>query len=184
MDDYKLCDCFWGCVMFFVYMFLGKVVVFGGCVFSMENKKFVKYVNFFELEIYYKSNELYGIYFVKQVIVKQDCCFFVEGYMDVILMYQLGVENVVVLFGIFFILGQIWLIYCFINNIMVFYDGDMVGIKVFIWGIDMLFEEGMNIKVCFLFDGDDLDFFVWKYNVMEFQNFIQEYEMDFICFKV
>ena len=182
-DDHKLRDRFWGRVMFPVHTLSGKVVAFGGRVLSTENKKLAKYVNSPESEIYHKSNELYGIYFAKQAIVKQDRCFLVEGYTDVISMHQSGVENVVASSGTSLTPGQIRLIHRFTNNITVFYDGDMAGIKASIRGIDMLLEEGMNIKVCLLPDGDDPDSFARKHNATEFQNFIQEHETDFIRFK-
>lgn len=156
-DDHKLRDRFWGRVMFPVHTLSGKVVAFGGRVLSTENKKLAKYVNSPESEIYHKSNELYGIYFAKQAIVKQDRCFLVEGYTDVISMHQSGVENVVASSGTSLTPGQIRLIHRFTNNITVLYDGDMAGIKASIRGIDMLLEEGMNIKVCLLPDGDDPD---------------------------
>lgn len=182
-DDHKLRDRFWGRVMFPVHTLSGKVVAFGGRVLSTENKKLAKYVNSPESEIYHKSNELYGIYFAKQTIVKQDRCFLVEGYTDVISMHQSGVENVVASSGTSLTPGQIRLIHRFTNNITVLYDGDMAGIKASIRGIDMLLEEGMNIKVCLLPDGDDPDSFARKHNATEFQNFIQEHETDFIRFK-
>ena len=182
-DDHKLRDRFWGRVMFPVHTLSGKVVAFGGRVLSTENKKLAKYVNSPESEIYHKSNELYGIYFAKQAIVKQDRCFLVEGYTDVISMHQSGVENVVASSGTSLTPGQIRLIHRFTNNITVLYDGDMAGIKASIRGIDMLLEEGMNIKVCLLPDGDDPDSFTRKHNATEFQNFIQEHETDFIRFK-
>ncbi|MFK2286402.1 DNA primase [Bacteroides fragilis] len=182
-DDHKLHDRFWGRVMFPVHTLSGKVVAFGGRVLSTENKKLAKYVNSPESEIYHKSNELYGIYFAKQAIVKQDRCFLVEGYTDVISMHQSGVENVVASSGTSLTPGQIRLIHRFTNNITVLYDGDMAGIKASIRGIDMLLEEGMNIKVCLLPDGDDPDSFARKHNATEFQNFIQEHETDFIRFK-
>ena len=182
-DDHKLRDRFWGRVMFPVHTLSGKVVAFGGRVLSTENKKLAKYVNSPESEIYHKSNELYGIYFAKQAIVKQDRCFLVEGYTDVISMHQSGVENVVASSGTSLTPGQIRLIHRLTNNITVLYDGDMAGIKASIRGIDMLLEEGMNIKVCLLPDGDDPDSFARKHNATEFQNFIQEHETDFIRFK-
>ena len=182
-DDHKLRDRFWGRVMFPVHTLSGKVVAFGGRVLSTENKKLAKYVNSPESEIYHKSNELYGIYFAKQAIVKQDRCFLVEGYTDVISMHQSGVENVVASSGTSLTPGQIRLIHRGTNNITVLYDGDMAGIKASIRGIDMLLEEGMNIKVCLLPDGDDPDSFARKHNATEFQNFIQEHETDFIRFK-
>ena len=183
-DDHKLRDRFWGRVIFPVHTLSGKVVAFGGRVLASATKGVkVKYVNSPESEIYHKSNELYGIYFAKQAIVKQDRCFLVEGYTDVISMHQSGVENVVASSGTSLTPGQIRLIHRFTNNITVLYDGDMAGIKASIRGIDMLLEEGMNIKVCLLPDGDDPDSFARKHNATEFQNFIQEHETDFIRFK-
>ena len=143
----------------------------------------VKYVNSPESEIYHKSNELYGIYFAKQAIVKQDRCFLVEGYTDVISMHQSGIENVVASSGTALTPGQIRMIHRFTNNMTVLYDGDAAGIKASIRGIDMLLEEGMNVKVCLLPDGDDPDSFARKHNATEFQAFIQENETDFIRFK-
>lgn len=143
----------------------------------------MKYVNSPESAIYHKSNELYGIYFAKQAIVKQDRCFLVEGYTDVISMHQSGIENVVASSGTALTPGQIRLIHRFTNNMTVLYDGDAAGIKASIRGIDMLLEEGMNIKVCLLPDGDDPDSFARKHNSTEFQQFIQEHETDFIRFK-
>ncbi len=182
-DDHRMRDRFWGRVMFPVHSLSGKVVAFGGRVLSTENKKLAKYVNSPESEIYHKSNELYGIYFAKQAIVKQDCCFLVEGYTDVISMHQSGVENVVSSSGTSLTPGQIRLIHRFTNNIVVLYDGDMAGIKASIRGIDMLLEEGMNIKVVLLPDGDDPDSFARKHNSTDFQAYIAEHETDFIRFK-
>ena len=183
-DDHRLRDRFWGRVIFPVHTLSGKVVAFGGRVLASATKGVkVKYVNSPESEIYHKSNELYGIYFAKQAIVKQDHCFLVEGYTDVISMHQSGIENVVASSGTALTPGQIRLIHRFTNNMTVLYDGDAAGIKASIRGIDMLLEEGMNIKVCLLPDGDDPDSFARKHNATEFQNFIQEHETDFIRFK-
>ena len=183
-DDHRLRDRFWGRVIFPVHTLSGKVVAFGGRVLSTATKGVkVKYVNSPESEIYHKSNELYGIYFAKQAIVKQDRCFLVEGYTDVISMHQSGIENVVASSGTALTPGQIRLIHRFTNNITVLYDGDVAGIKASIRGIDMLLEEGMNIKVCLLPDGDDPDSFARKHNSEEFQAFIREHEKDFIRFK-
>ena len=183
-DDHRLRDRFWGRVIFPVHTLSGKVVAFGGRVLASATKGVkVKYVNSPESEIYHKSNELYGIYFAKQAIVKQDRCFLVEGYTDVISMHQSGIENVVASSGTALTPGQIRMIHRFTNNMTVLYDGDAAGIKASIRGIDMLLEEGMNIKVCLLPDGDDPDSFARKHNSAEFQAFISEHETDFIRFK-
>ena len=182
-DDHRLRDRFWGRVIFPVHTLSGKVVAFGGRVLSSAKGVKVKYVNSPESEIYHKSSELYGIYFAKQAIVKQDRCFLVEGYTDVISMHQSGVENVVASSGTALTPGQIKLIHRFTNNITVLYDGDVAGIKASLRGIDMLLEEGMNIKVCLLPDGEDPDSFARKHNATEFQKFIQDNETDFIRFK-
>ncbi len=181
-DDGQLRDRFWGRVMFPVHTLSGKVVAFGGRVLKTDGKV-AKYVNSPESEIYHKSRELYGIYFAKQAIVKQDKCFLVEGYTDVISMHQAGVENVVASSGTSLTSGQIRMIHRFTNNITVLYDGDMAGIKASIRGIDMLLEEGMNIKVMLLPDGDDPDSFARKHNATEFQEYIAAHEVDFIRFK-
>jgi len=175
-------DRFRGRVMFPVHTISGKVVAFGGRTLKKDEKT-AKYVNSPESEVYHKSNELYGIYFGKQPIVKADRCFLVEGYTDVISMHQAGIENVVASSGTALTQGQIRLIRRFTNNITVLYDGDAAGIKAAIRGIDMLLEEGMNIKVVLLPDGEDPDSFARKHNATEFTKFIQQNETDFIRFK-
>jgi len=142
-----------------------------------------KYVNSPESEIYHKSNELYGIYFAKQAVVKQDRCFLVEGYTDVISMHQSGIENVVASSGTSLTPGQIRLIHRFTENVTVIYDGDAAGIKASIRGIDLLLEEGLNIKVLLLPDGDDPDSFARKHNASDFIEYVQQYSSDFIRFK-
>lgn len=183
-EDGSLRDRFWGRVIFPIHTLSGKVVAFGGRVLASATKGVkVKYVNSPESDIYHKSNELYGIYFAKQAIVKQDRCFLVEGYTDVISMHQAGVENVVASSGTALTIGQIRMIHRFTNNMTVLYDGDAAGIKASIRGIDMLLEQGMNIKVCLLPDGEDPDSFARKHNASEFQDFISKHETDFIHFK-
>ena len=183
-EDGSLKDRFWGRVIFPVHTISGKVVAFGGRVLSAATKNVqMKYVNSPESEIYHKSRELYGIFFAKQAIVRQDRCFLVEGYTDVISMHQSGVENVVSSSGTALTYDQIRLIHRFTNNITVLYDGDGAGIKASIRGIDMLLEEGMNIKVCLLPDGDDPDSFARKHNATDFQAYINDHEVDFIRFK-
>ena len=183
-EDGTLRDRFWGRVIFPVHTISGKVVAFGGRVLSAATKNVqMKYVNSPESEIYHKSRELYGIYFAKQAIVRQDRCFLVEGYTDVTSMHQSGIENVVASSGTALTSEQIRLIHRFTNNITVLYDGDGAGIKASIRGIDMLLEEGMNVKVCLLPDGDDPDSFARKHNATDYQAYINDHEVDFIRFK-
>lgn len=182
-DRGEVRDRFWDRVMFPVHTLSGKVIAFGGRTLNMANKKIAKYINSPESEIYTKGNELYGIYFAKQAIVKADCCFLVEGYTDVISMHQAGVENVVASSGTALTPGQIRLIHRFTDNIIVLYDGDMAGIKASLRGIDMLLEEGLNVKVVLLPDGEDPDSFARQQNATSFQEYIKENETDFIRFK-
>lgn len=182
-NDLRLLDRFWGRVMFPVHSLSGKIIAFGGRVLNTENKKLAKYVNSPESDIYHKSNELYGIFFAKQAIVKNDCCYLVEGYTDVISMHQSGIENVVASSGTSLTEGQIRLIHRFTDHITILYDGDMAGIKASLRGIDMLLSEGMKIKVLLLPDGDDPDSFARKHNASEYQKYIKEHEADFIRFK-
>ena len=181
-DNGGVNDRFRGRVIFPVHTLSGKVVAFGGRVLKKDEKT-AKYVNSPESEIYHKSNELYGIYFAKQAIVKEDRCFLVEGYTDVISMHQAGVENVVASSGTALTQGQIRLIHRFTSNITVLYDGDAAGIKAALRGIDLLLEDGMNVKVVLLPDGEDPDSFARKHNASQFAEFIRQNETDFIRFK-
>lgn len=181
-DNGGVNDRFRGRVIFPIHTLSGKVVAFGGRVLKKDEKT-AKYVNSPESEIYHKSNELYGIFFAKQAIVKADRCFLVEGYTDVISMHQAGVENVVASSGTALTQGQIRLIHRFTNNITVLYDGDAAGIKAALRGIDLLLEDGMNVKVVLLPDGEDPDSFARKHNASQFAEFIQKNETDFIRFK-
>ncbi len=181
-DNNYLADRFRGRVMFPVHSLSGKVVAFGGRILKKDDKM-AKYVNSPESEIYHKSNELYGIYFAKQAIVKQDRCFLVEGYTDVISMHQSGIENVVASSGTSLTPGQIRLIHRFTENVTVIYDGDAAGIKASIRGIDLLLEEGLNIKVLLLPDGDDPDSFARKTNASDFIEYVERNASDFIRFK-
>ncbi len=175
-------DRFRGRVMFPVHTLSGKVVAFGGRILKKaENTG--KYVNSPESDIYHKSDQLYGIYFAKQAISKADCCFLVEGYTDVISMHQAGIENVVSSSGTALTIGQIKLIHRFTTNITVIYDGDAAGIKAALRGIDLLLEDGMNIKVVLLPDGEDPDSFSQKQNAESFTRYIKQHEVDFIRFK-
>ena len=181
-DNHYLGDRFRGRVMFPVHSLSGKVVAFGGRILKKDDKM-AKYVNSPESEIYHKSNELYGIYFAKQAVVKQDRCFLVEGYTDVISMHQSGIENVVSSSGTSLTPGQIRLIHRFTENVTVIYDGDAAGIKASIRGIDLLLEEGLNIKVLLLPDGDDPDSFARKTNASDFIEYVERNASDFIRFK-
>lgn len=181
-DNNYMADRFRGRVMFPVHTLSGKVIAFGGRILKkVENTG--KYVNSPESEIYHKSNELYGIYFAKQAITKNDCCYLVEGYTDVISMHQAGIENVVASSGTALTHGQIKLIHRFTKNVTVLYDGDAAGIKAALRGIDLLLEEGMNIKVVLLPDGEDPDSFARKQNAESLDKYIRENEVDFIRFK-
>jgi DNA primase len=181
-DDHRFSDRFRGRVIFPVHSLSGKVLAFGGRILK-KNEKTAKYLNSPESEIYHKSNELYGIYFAKQTIVREDRCFLVEGYTDVISMHQNGIENVVASSGTSLTSGQIRLIHRFTENITVIYDGDTAGIKASIRGIDLLLEEGMNIKVLLLPDGEDPDSFAQKHNSVDFIDFVNKNSVDFIRFK-
>ena len=182
-NDGQLRDRFHGRVIFPVHSISGKVVAFGGRIMSSD-AKVAKYVNSPESIIYSKSRELYGLYQAKQAIVRKDRCFLVEGYADVISMFQSGVENVVASSGTSLTPGQIRLIHRFTNNITVLYDGDKAGIKASLRGIDMLLAEGMNVKVLLLPDGEDPDSFAQGRGATAFQEYIDTHQVDFIRFKV
>lgn len=178
----NLYDRFKGRVIFPVYSLSGKVIAFGGRILKKDEKA-AKYVNSPESEVYHKSDVLYGIYHAKQSIVKNDCCYLVEGYTDVLSMHQAGIENVVASSGTSLTPGQIRLIHRFTNNITVLYDGDAAGIKASLRGIDLILQEGMNIKVVLLPDGDDPDSFSKKQSAADFTGYIKAHETDFIRFK-
>ena len=182
-SDGQLRDRFHGRVIFPVHSISGKVVAFGGRIMSSD-AKVAKYVNSPESIIYSKSRELYGLWQAKQAITRKDRCFLVEGYADVISMFQSGVENVVASSGTSLTPGQIRLIHRFTNNITVLYDGDKAGIKASLRGIDMLLAEGMNVKVLLLPDGEDPDSFAQGRGATAFQQYIDTHQVDFIRFKL
>ena len=182
-NDGQLRDRFHGRVIFPVHSISGKVVAFGGRIMNSD-AKVAKYVNSPESIIYSKRRELYGLYQAKQAIVRKDRCFLVEGYADVISMYQSGVENVVASSGTSLTEDQIRVIHRFTNNITVLYDGDKAGIKASLRGIDMLLAEGMNVKVLLLPDGEDPDSFAQGRGATAFQQYIDTHQVDFIRFKV
>ena len=178
----KYLDRFWGRVMFPIHNISGRVIAFGGRTLRTD-KKTAKYINSPETEIYHKSDVLYGIFFAKKEIIHQDNCFLVEGYTDVISMHQAGIENVVASSGTSLTVGQIKLIRRFSNNITILYDGDSAGIKASFRGIDLILEEGMNVKVLLFPDGDDPDSFSKRVTTDELKKFIKDNSRDFISFK-
>lgn len=181
-EDGRLIDRFWGRVIFPVHTISGKVVAFGGRILQ-NNPKAAKYVNSPESEIYHKSDHLYGLYFTKQAIIKHDHCILVEGYLDVISMYQAGIQNVVASSGTSLTTGQIRLIHRFTGNVTLLYDGDKAGIKASLRGIDMLLEEGMNISVVLLPEGEDPDSYAQSHSTEEVEEYIKRNKVDFIRFK-
>ena len=175
-------DRFWGRVMFPIHNATGRVIAFGGRTLRTD-KKTAKYINSPETDIYHKSDVLYGIFFAKKEIIAQENCFLVEGYTDVISMHQAGIENVVASSGTSLTVGQIKLIRRFTNNITILYDGDTAGIKASFRGIDLILEEGMNVKVLLFPDGEDPDSYSKRVGSEELKSFIKENSKDFISFK-
>lgn len=180
-DDYKA-DRFRGRIIFPIHGLTGNVIGFGGRILKSDDK-LAKYLNSPESDIYQKSRVLYGLYHAKQAIVKQEKCFLVEGYTDVLGLHQAGIENVVASSGTALTTEQIRLIKRFTSNVTIIYDGDDAGIKASLRGIDMVLEEGLNIKVVPLPEGEDPDSYSKQLNATEFQQYIKENEKDFISFK-
>jgi DNA primase len=177
-------DRFRGRVMFPIHSLSGAVIGFGGRIVGANpDKKFAKYLNSPESEVYNKSKTLYGIYFARTEISKQDQCILVEGYTDVISMHQAGVRNVVASSGTSLTVEQIRLIQKFSNNVLVVYDGDMAGIKAALRGINIILEQGLHVSVLLLPDGDDPDSFARKHTAEELQAYIKANKTDFITFK-
>ena len=175
-------DRFAGRVMFPIHNLAGRVIAFGGRILK-EDKKTAKYLNSPESEIYHKSKVLYGIFQAKREITRNDKCYLVEGYTDVLSMHQAGIENVVASSGTALTADQIRLIKRFTPNITIIYDGDEAGIKASLRGIDLVLEEGMNVKVLLLPEGEDPDSFAKKMGASGYLNYIKENETDFIQFK-
>ena len=175
-------DRFAGRVMFPIHGLSGNPIAFGGRILKSDTKM-AKYLNSPESEIYHKSNVLYGIYFAKREITKQDKCYMVEGYTDVISLHQAGIENVVASSGTSLTENQIRLVKRFSDNLTILYDGDAAGIKASFRGIDLVLEQGMNVKVVLFPDGEDPDSFAKRMSKRELQEYINENENDFIQFK-
>jgi DNA primase len=175
-------DRFSGRVMFPIHNLTGKVIAFGGRIMT-NDKKTAKYLNSPESDIYHKSNVLYGIFQAKQPIIQQNKCILVEGYTDVISMHQAGIENVVASSGTSLTVEQIRLIKRFTNNVTILYDGDPAGIKASLRGIDLILEEGMNVRVILLPQPEDPDSFARTHSASELTEYLQKNETDFIHFK-
>lgn len=175
-------DRFKGRVMFPIHSMSGRVLGFGGRILT-NDKKQAKYLNSPESEIYHKSKVLYGIFFAKQAIAKADNCYLVEGYTDVIQMHQKGIENVVASSGTALTQDQIRLIHRLTPNITVLYDGDAAGLRASIRGVDLILEQGMNVKVCTFPDGDDPDSFARKTAYEDLVLYLENNAADFIRFK-
>ena len=175
-------DRFKGRVMFPIHSMSGRVLGFGGRILT-NDKKQAKYLNSPESEIYHKSKVLYGIFFAKQAIAKADNCYLVEGYTDVIQMHQKGIENVVASSGTALTQDQIHLIHRLTPNITVLYDGDAAGLRASIRGVDLILEQGMNVKVCTFPEGDDPDSFARKTAYEDLVLYLENNATDFIRFK-
>jgi DNA primase len=178
----KQFDRFKGRVMFPIQSMSGRVLGFGGRILT-QDKKAAKYLNSPESDLYHKSKVLYGIFHAKQSIAKLNNCFLVEGYTDVIQMHQSGIENVVASSGTALTPDQIRLINRLTKNITVLFDGDAAGLRASIRGIDLILEEGMNVKVCTFPEGDDPDSFAKKTSYDDLVVYLEENAMDFIQFK-
>jgi len=178
----KRFDRFKGRVMFPIHSMSGRVLGFGGRILGID-KKAAKYVNSPESEVYHKSKVLYGLYHAKQSIAKEDNCYLVEGYTDVIQFHQKGIKNVVASSGTALTPEQIRLINRLTKNITVLFDGDDAGIRASIRGIDLILEQGMNVKVCTFPQGEDPDSFARQNTLEELTLFLEENAKDFIQFK-
>ena len=181
-ENGKLYDRFRGRVMFPFLSVSGKVVGFSGRLL-VKNDKVGKYVNSPTSLIYEKHNELFGLYQAKQAISKQNSCYLVEGQMDVIQLVQSGIENVVASGGTALTINQIRLLHRFTENITLLYDGDKAGIKAALRGIDMMLEEGLNVRIILLPEGEDPDSFAKSHNAYDLQAFLDNNHHDFIRFK-
>jgi DNA primase len=176
-------DRFKGRVMFPIHSMSGRILGFGGRILTAD-KKAAKYLNSPESDIYHKSKVLYGLFQAKKEIAKQDNCFLVEGYTDVISFHQSGVENVVSSSGTALSSDQIRLVNRLTKNITVLFDGDAAGIRASIRGIDLILEQGMNVKVVQFPDGEDPDSFAKSHSASELKEYLEDSAQDFINFKV
>ena len=180
-ESYRF-DRFSGRIIFPIHSLSGAVIGFGGRTLKADPKA-AKYINSPESDIYHKSKALYGIYQAKKTLVAEEKCYLVEGYTDVLALHQIGIENVVASSGTALTSDQIRIIKRFTNNVVILYDGDEAGVKASLRGIDLILEEGLNVKVLLLPEGEDPDSYARKINISEFKKFLQEQEQDFIHFK-
>ena len=181
-EDGRLVTPFFDRVVFPIHSVSGRVIAFGARTLKSD-KNVAKYVNSRETEIYVKSKSLYGIWFAKNEMARQDKCYLVEGYLDVLSMHQLGITNTVASSGTSLTVEQIRLIKKFTENVTIMYDGDSAGIHAALRGIGLVLKEGMHVKVVLLPDGDDPDSFSRKHTLEEVRAFIDGHEQDFIAFK-
>lgn len=181
-SDRGLFDRFRARVMFPIRDLAGKIIAFGGRIMT-NDKKSAKYLNSPESEIYHKSRTLYGIFFAKKSIVQHNRCFLVEGYLDVISFHQKGIENTVASSGTSLTIEQIRLIRRLTPNVTIIYDGDAAGIKASLRGIDLVLEEGLNVRVVSLPEGEDPDSYAQAHTAVQVLEYITAHEVDFISFK-
>jgi DNA primase len=181
-DKGKVYDRFRGRVMFPIHNFTGRVIGFGGRTLKTD-KNVPKYVNSPESDIYHKSNVLYGLFHAKKSIRETDNCYLVEGYADVLAVHQAGIENVVASSGTSLTVEQIRMIGRFTENVTILYDGDAAGIKASLRGLDMILEEGLNVKVVSFPDGHDPDSYMHHVGSAAFKNYIENSRKDFILYK-
>lgn len=181
-DNGEVVDRFYDRVMFPIHNISGKIIAFGGRTLRTD-KSVAKYINSPETELYNKSRSLYGIFFAKSAISKEDKCYLVEGYTDVLSMHQAGIENVVASSGTALTVEQIRLIKRFTNKITIIYDGDEAGIKASLRGIDLILEQGMEVKVVLLPENEDPDSFSKSRFKDQILSYIEANEKDFISYK-
>ena len=182
VKEEKQFDRFKSRVMFPIHSMSGRVLGFGGRILA-KNEKAAKYLNSPESDIYHKSKVLYGIYYAKQTIAKEDNCYLVEGYTDVIQFHQTGIKNVVSSSGTALTSDQIRLVNRLTKNITVLFDGDAAGIRASLRGIDLILEQGMNVKVCTFPEGEDPDSFAKQNTLEELQKYLKDNAKDFIAYK-
>ncbi len=180
--DQQLYDTFRGRIMFPIHNLSGRVLGFGGRIMTSEKNK-PKYINSAESEIYHKSKALYGLFFAKSAVASSDNCYLVEGYTDVISLFQAGIENVIATSGTALSTDQIRLIRRYTSNVTLLFDGDAAGLKAAFRGIDLILEEGLNVRVVIFPEGEDPDSFAQSKRPLEVKEFIESNARDFISLK-